>query len=117
MQINDAEMTIIKSKQFENNYFTSEVKKDKETGELVKDENGKIKRLYKKVYVPDGTEIENTARIRFKGYTSISIKDDGTISEYIVVQEILEYINRENTQSYTTNEQFSSNEFGDDLPF
>ena len=117
MQINDAEITVVKSKNFEDNYFTSEVKKDKETGDLVKDEEGKIRRLYKKVYLPEGTQIENTARIRFKGYTGLSFRNDGSISEYIVVQEILEYVNRETNSTYMVEEPYSSNEFGDDLPF
>lgn len=117
MQINDGEITVIKSKNFENNYFTSEVKKDKETGELVTDENGKIRRLYKTVFLPEGTVIDNVERIRFKGYTGISFKEDGSISEYISVQEILEYIQRENTQSSNTYGANEFNEYGDDLPF
>lgn len=114
MQINDGEITVIKSRNFDNNYFTSEVKKDKETGELVTDENGKIRRLYKTVFLPEGTEIENVARIRFKGYTGISFKEDGSITEYIAVQEILEYVQRDNSQNTNT---YGTNEFGDDLPF
>lgn len=114
MQINDGEMTVVKSKNFENNYFTSEVKKDKQTGELITDENGKIRRLYKTVFLPEGTTIENTAKIRFRGYSAISIKEDGTINEYIAVQEILEFIQNNNTQENTSSNEF---EFGDGLPF
>ena len=112
MQINDAEMTVVKSKNYDNNYFTSEVKKNKETGELITDENGKIKRLYKTVFLPEGTVIDGSARIRFKGYSAISIKEDGNINEYIVVQEILEFIKSETAQTTTT--EFEAD---DDLPF
>lgn len=114
MQINDGEMTVVKSKNFEDNYFTSEVKKDKQTGELVTDENGKIRRLYKTVFLPEGTTIENIAKIRFRGYSAISIKEDGAINEYIAVKEILEFIQNNNTQENTNSNEF---EFGDGLPF
>lgn len=115
MQINDGEMTVIKSKNFENNYFMSETKKDKKTGELMTDANGKIIRLYRNVFLPEGTNIEDTARIRFKGYMGITVRENGTIAEYISVQEILEYIQKEEAPStYGTNQY---NEYGDDLPF
>ena len=121
MNIKDGEMTIFKSRNYEDNYFTTTVKKNKETGELVTNTDGKIIRLYKRVYLPEGITVENSAKVRFKGYTAISIKEDGTINEYIVVQEILEYLqnnNQETVQAPQKNEEFEY--YGtsdDDLPF
>lgn len=116
MQINEGEMIVFKSKNYENNYFTSEKKKDKETGEYVKGTDGKDVTLYKTVYLPEGTDIGNSAKIKFKGYEAISITNDGTVKEYITVQEILEMKLTGGKPAGSTNTGY---EFGadDDLPF
>jgi len=116
MQINEGEMIVTKSKNYENFYFTRSVKKDKETGEYLKDSEGNTISIFKTVYLPEGTDIGDFAKIKFKGYTGFNIREDGTTSEYISVQEILDVTTYESKKENTQNEEFQF-ENDDDLPF
>lgn len=110
MQIHDGEIFITKSKNFENSYYTKELKKDKDTGEYLTDSEGKKIAVIKAVYLPEGTELGDFTKIRFKGYTSFSLNDKGFIKEYISVSEIIEILN--------SNENGNFNIVSDDdLPF
>ncbi len=111
MQINDGEMYVTKSRNYENNYYTKELKKDKDTGEYITDDNNKKVSVIKTVYIQDETELGDFSHIRFKGYTSISINEKGIAKEYIVVTEILEILDSKGNN----NDVMSDSD--DDLPF
>lgn len=111
MQINDGEMYVTKSRNYENSYYTKELKKDKDTGEYITDYDNKKISTIKTVYLPDGTVLDDFSHIRFKGYTSFSVNDSGSIREYIVVTDLLEVLDSNNS-----NNNFMSNS-DDDLPF
>lgn len=119
MQINDGEIYIYKSKNFENNYYTRERKKEKNSDKYMTDSNGKQVVLYKTVYLPENHNLGDFSHIRFKGYTSLSVANDGTIKEYISVDEILEVIdNKVNDDSSFSNSDIPSiDNNDDDLPF
>ena len=113
MQIHDGEMFVTKSRNYENSYYTKDLKKDKESGEYMVDENGRKIAVIKSVYLPDGTELGDFSHIRFKGYTSFSLNGEGNVKEYIVITEIIEVLESNNNAS----SNFNVGAEDDDLPF